>query len=110
MRARLKVWVEENEGLVLSDYRARMLELIDETGSLADAAARLGISYRRAWGKLKEIEANLGVKLVQSVVGGPGGGSTHLTPAAERLVAHYHRFRHALSDYAEREFTRDFEE
>src|SRR3990172_6880234 len=76
----------------------------------AEEATAMGLSYRRAWGKVREIEANLGVKLVQSVVGGPGGGSTHLTPAAERLVAHYHRFRHALSDYAEREFTRDFEE
>ena len=108
---RLKVWVESGNGkIVLSDYRVRLLEAVARTGSLADAATAMGLSYRRAWGKVREIEANLGVKLVQSVVGGPGGGSTHLTPAAERLVAHYHRFRHALSDYAEREFTRDFEE
>ena len=110
MRARLKVWVEENEGLVLSDYRARMLELIDETGSLADAAARLGISYRRAWGKLKEIEANLGVKLVESTAGGSGGGHTRLTGAGRDMVERYNRFRARLSALAEREFEECFGE
>jgi len=108
MRARLKVWVEENEGLVLSDYRARMLGLIDETGSLADAAARLGISYRRAWGKLKEIEANLGVKLVESTAGGSGGGHTCLTGAGRDMVERYNRFRARLSALAEREFEECF--
>ena len=111
LEPKLKVWVESAEGrIVLSDYRVRLLEAIGRTGSLAEAATSMGLSYRRAWGKVREIEANLGVKLVQSVVGGPGGGSTSLTPAAERLIAQYRRFRHALGDYAEREFARDIEE
>jgi molybdate transport system regulatory protein len=110
MEPRLKVWVEQGGQLVLSDYRVRLLEAIAATGSLADGAAEMGLSYRRAWGKVKELEANLGLKLVESTVGGPGGGATRLTPAAERLVAQYNRFRHALSEHAEREFERSFGE
>ncbi len=53
---------------------------VAETGSLAEAARRMGLSYRRAWGKISEIETNLGVRLVETEVGGAGGGSTHLTP------------------------------
>lgn len=109
LRPRLKVWLEAEDGkLALSDYRVRLLEAVAKSDSLAEAAAAMGLSYRRAWGKIREIEANLGVKLVQSVVGGPGGGSTRLTPEAERLLAHYHRFRAAVGDYAQQEFARDF--
>ncbi len=88
-----KLWVETDGQLVMSDYRVRLLELVGETGSLAEAASALGLSYRRAWGKVKEIETNLGRSLVHSEVGGAGGGRTALTPAAEELVAAYRRFQ-----------------
>ncbi len=111
MEPRLKVWVEAGDGrLVLSDYRVRLLELIAEKGSLADGAAEMGLSYRRAWGKLKEIEQNLGVRLVESVAGGAGGGHSRLTPEAKRLVASYNRFRHALAEHAAGDFAAAFRE
>ena len=110
LRPRLKVWLETDGGrIAFSDYRLRLLESVQETGSLAGAAARMELSYRRAWGKLRELEANLGVKLVQSVVGGAGGGSTSLTPEALDLVDRYRRFRAALEEFAERDFAREFE-
>jgi molybdate transport system regulatory protein len=89
----IKLWVEKDGLLVLSDYRARLLQHIAETGSLAEAAQRMELSYRRAWGKIREIEQNLGVRLVQSEVGGAGGGGSRLTRDGERLVALYKRFR-----------------
>jgi molybdate transport system regulatory protein len=104
MSSRLKVWVESDGGIVLSDYRVRLLEIVAETGSLADAAERLGLSYRRAWGKIREIEANLGFKLVESTVGGTGGGGTRLTSAGRDLVDRYTRFRSRLELIAEQEF------
>ncbi len=95
---RQKLWLERNEKLVMSDYRLRLLELIAESGSLAQAATMLGLSYRRAWGKVKELEANLGLSLVQSEVGGAGGGHTTLSPAAGELVAAYARFTKRMSE------------
>ena len=89
---RQKLWLERDGKLVMSDYRLRLLELIAESGSLAQAATALGLSYRRAWGKVKELEANLGLPLVQSEVGGAGGGHTVLSPQAVALVAAYARF------------------
>ena len=98
---RQKLWIETDGQLVMSDYRVRLLELVAETGSLAEAASALGLSYRRAWGKVKEIEANLGQPLVQSEVGGAGGGRTVLTPDAEALVAAYRRFQHRVEHEVE---------
>ena len=108
MEPRLKVWVEAGDRLVLSDYRVQLLEVIAARGSLAEGAVAMGLSYRRAWGKVREIEANLGRKLVESSAGGPGGGSSRLTAEGERLVACYNRFRHALTEYAAQEFERQF--
>lgn len=104
MEPRLKLWVEKEGRLVLSDYRVQLLRHIGETGSLMEAAQRMGLSYRRAWGKVREIEQNLGRKLVESEVGGAGGGGSRLTPEGERLVALYQRFRRAMESDLGREF------
>ena len=97
MEPHAKLWVEHEGKLVLSDYRVRLLQLIDETGSLADAAAAMELSYRRAWGKVREIEENLGLKLVESAAGGAGGGGSRLTPDGRRLVARFRRFQDAVA-------------
>lgn len=109
LEPRIKLWVEKNGRLALSDYRVQLLRHIDETGSLAEAAQRMSLSYRRAWGKVREMEANLGVRLVRSEVGGPGGGGSRLTPEGERLVALYARFRRAMESDLGKEFREVFD-
>jgi molybdate transport system regulatory protein len=109
MEPRIKLWVEKDGMLVLSDYRVQLLRHVGETGSLTEAAQRMGLSYRRAWGKIREIERNLGVKLVESEVGGAGGGSSHLTTEGERLVALYQRFRKAMESDLGKEFQEVFD-
>jgi molybdate transport system regulatory protein len=108
MEPHAKLWVEKDGKLVLSDYRVRLLSLIDETGSLAEAAGRMQLSYRRAWGKVREIESNLGVKLVESAAGGAGGGGSRLTEEGRRLIATYERFRSTVEQDLERAFLRAF--
>jgi molybdate transport system regulatory protein len=106
---RIKLWVEKDGQLVLSDYRVQLLRQIAETGSLAEAAQRMGLSYRRAWGKVREIERNMGVSLVQSEVGGAGGGGSRLTRQGERLVALYQRFQRKMETDLGREFREVFD-
>jgi molybdate transport system regulatory protein len=108
MEPRLKLWVEKDGVLVFSDYRGMLLDHIAKTGSIRGGAERMGLSYRRAWGKIKEIERNLGVRLVESEVGGPSGGQTRLTPDGEELLARYRDFRAAMEDHMKREFARAF--
>ena len=106
----MKVWLEQDGKLVMSDYRLRLLEIIAETGSLAKAASEMKLSYRRAWGKVKEMEENLGRPLVRSEVGGAGGGHTSLTPEGERLVGAYRRFRDRLGAEVDEAFRKEFRE
>lgn len=109
MRPRVKLWLEGANGrLLFSDYRARLLRLVCETGSLAQAAATMHLSYRRAWGKIREIEQNLGRQIVQSEVGGAGGGKTHLTDEGMRLLVAYERFAHEVGSAVEQIFAGSF--
>ncbi len=108
LEPRIKLWVEKDGRLVLSDYRVQLLRHIGETGSLAEAAQRMGLSYRRAWGKVREIERNLGATLVRSEAGGAGGGGSSLTPDGERLVALYERFQRRMETDLGREFKEVF--
>ena len=110
MEPRTKLWVEHDGALVLSEYRIRLLRHIDETGSFAAAAKIMGLSYRRAWGKVREIEAGLGMRLVESDVGGTHGGQSRLTDEARRFVERFERYRAAMERHAAEEFTRAFAE
>ena len=108
MEPRVKLWLERDGRIVMSDYRLRLLSLVAETGSLAEAAQRMGLSYRRAWGKIKELERNLGLPLVQSAVGGPGGGHTQITPEGRDLLHRYADFQRRVEDAVQRAYAAAF--
>jgi molybdate transport system regulatory protein len=108
MQPELKVRVLEDQRAVYGDHEMRLLEAIALQGTLSDGATALGLSYRSAWGKIKAMEAALGTRLVESTVGGNGGGSSRLTETAQRLLGQYVRFRTALGEYAQQEFERCF--
>lgn len=93
MEPHIKLWLEHEGRIVMSDYRLRLLALVAESGSLAEAAQRMGLSYRRAWGKIKELERNLSLSLVQSAAGGAGGGHTYITDEGRDLLRRYALFQ-----------------
>lgn len=108
MKPKLRVWVTFGDELKFGDGRARLLALIDEHGSLRQAAGKFEMSYRHAWGYLRELERAAGFKFVErSPEGGPRGGM-RLTTAGRQFVARYRRFRAALDTTMRREFERAF--
>jgi molybdate transport system regulatory protein len=108
MQPELKVRVFDSERAVFGDNEMRLLEEIERGGTLSDGAGALGLSYRAAWGKIKAMEAAMGTRLVETTVGGSGGGSSRLTATARRLLTRYVRFRTALGEYAAQEFEKCF--
>ena len=108
MQPRVNLWIEKDGEVVLSEWRVALLEAVAETGSITSAAERMNIGYRQAWAKLHECEARLGLALVETTVGGSGGGGAQLTPAARDLVARYRRFSAGLTDLVQRRFEAEF--
>jgi molybdate transport system regulatory protein len=96
MKPKLKVWVTFGDDMKFGDGRARLLELIEEHGSLRRAAKEFEMSYRHAWGYLRELERAAGFPFV---VRGPGGGpqsGMRLTAAGKRFIQRYRKFREGL--------------
>jgi molybdate transport repressor ModE-like protein len=108
MKPKLRVWVTFGDDFKFGDGRARLLALIDRHGSLRQAAEEFEMSYRHAWGYLRELEEAAGFKFVQR---GPGGGprsGMRLTAAGRQFVERYQRFRAGLDTAMQREFERTF--
>lgn len=79
-----------------------LLERIRETGSIQAAAARMEMSYSKAWKILKRAEEEMGVNLITRVSGGKNGGSSTLTPDGEKAVNEFREMEGKLADYADK--------
>lgn len=96
---RSKLWLEVEGQIALSEWRVALLEAVEETGSLARAAQRIGVPYRTATYKLREIEEHLGVRLLATRSGGAAGGGSHLTPEAHDLIGRWRAFSAGLDEW-----------
>jgi tungstate transport system substrate-binding protein len=66
-----------------------ILEAVEQNGSLRQATAALGVSYRQAWGLLRRAEERLDEPLLSRRVGGAAGGGAELTDAARDLLGRW---------------------
>ncbi|MEW5724900.1 MAG: molybdopterin-guanine dinucleotide biosynthesis protein MobB [Thermodesulfobacteriota bacterium] len=90
MKVRSKVWLVDDSGeTVFGEGRRRILELIDELGSMQATAKALGMSYRGVWARIKATEERLQVKLVETSVGRGKNRGSRLTPEAKKFLADY---------------------
>ena len=77
-------------GVALGPGKADLLQAIDETASLTAAAARFGMSYKRSWTLVQEMNAAFAKPLVETEKGGSGGGGgAKLTRLGKRILKRY---------------------
>lgn len=88
---RLTIRIDFANGSSIGPGKIRLLELVEETGSIRKAAAKMRMSYRRAWVLLKGLEAMFGRPLVVVSTGGVRGGGSRLSVQGARLVSRYRR-------------------
>ena len=108
MKPKLRVWVVFGKQLKFGDGRARLLELIDERGSLRQASAELRMSYRNAWGYLRDLEKAAGFKFVERAPAGNPRSGMRLTARGSEFLARYGTFQRGLEKAAARHFERAF--
>lgn len=80
-------------GNVLNSEKIKLLKLIHSSGSLTSAANEMGVSYRKAWGTINDIEKLLEFKLVCKHRGGVNGGETTLTEDGLKLIEAHEELR-----------------
>ena len=87
IRVEYKVCVYSDEGnQILDDDIWLLLKKIELLGSIKATAEDSGISYRKVWGDLKEIERVLGFPLITKTRGGEHGGNSSLTDEGRKFI------------------------
>lgn len=107
MRAKVKAWVVFEGGTKFGEGRAELLRLVDRTGSLKRAVEELGMSYRAAWGYLRELERAAGFAFLEPAGPGPRSG-TRLTPAARAFLRAFDAFVRSAASHASTSFRSSF--
>jgi len=95
--ARLRIVLDAD--IAIGPGRADILQGIKDTGSIAAAGRRMGMSYKRAWSLVETTNRSFVTPLVQASKGGRQGGNTRLTKLGEEVLAAYRRME-ALTDSA----------
>lgn len=78
---------------VLTEEHFELLLNIGELGSLMASAEKMKISYRKAWGLVRQSEKTLGFQLIEKHRGGKDGGSSFLTREGSNLIEAYKELR-----------------
>jgi len=100
---RLKCWIEIDDEKFFGPGPAQLLELIDEEGSIAKAAKRMKMSYKKAWDIIDDLN-NRGQKpYVISRKGGDKGGGAEITENARALVLQYRKLMGKLNSIVEKD-------
>lgn len=80
---------------MLGPGKVMLLELIRDKGSISAAGREMGMSYKRAWLLVEEMNAAFRQPLVDSARGGAGGGGALVTEAGQAVIAAYRGFEAA---------------
>lgn len=95
---RVKLRFEFGKDLTLGPGKADLLEKIAALGSIAAAGRAMGMSYKRAWSLIEEMNAAFAEPVVTSVRGGAGHGGAALTTTGRQVLDGFRRLEARLDE------------
>ncbi len=104
MKIKSKIWIETDDGILISDGRVQLLKLIAETGSLNKAAKVMELSYQKAWKLVDASNKASKHPLIETQVGGTKGGGTVLTPYGQSLINAFEAINSSCWSFLDTEF------
>lgn len=96
---RLRIRILLAAGEPFGPGKAELLEAIRDTGSIAAAGRRMGMSYQRAWDLVTAMNGHFREPVVAPAKGGARGGGTALTALGTEVLAAYREIE-ALAESA----------
>jgi len=88
-RLRCRLRIVGSRDFAIGPGKVDLLEAIAEAGSISAAARTLGMSYRRAWLLVDEMNRAFKSSVVGTTTGGTQGGGAALTPLGREVVRRY---------------------
>jgi molybdate transport system regulatory protein len=107
MKPKVRSWIVFPGGTKFGEGRAELLRLVGERGSLKRAVAEMKMSYRAAWGYVRELEAAAGFPFLERTGPGPASG-TRLTAKGRAFLASFETFRAEMAGAADLSFRTAF--
>ena len=87
--AQFRLRIKYSEEIAIGPGKIAILEAIAETGSISAAGRKLGMSYRRAWLLVDQMNQYFKDPVVHAATGGSQGGGTALTPTGTEVIRLY---------------------
>lgn len=102
IHARFWLVAEQGQGY-LGIGRITLLEHIARFGSINQAAKQMGMSYKKAWKLIEDLNRLEEAPLVMSEKGGKSGGGTHLTPLGQVYVQQFREIEQRFQVFLQQE-------
>ncbi len=103
---KINIRFERKAGVIFGQGRYQLLTEIEKHGSLQQAAKKIGMSYRAAWGKIKNSEKILGEKLIEKETNKEG---YNLTALGKMLKEKFHQYTVETEAFAREKFNKEFD-
>jgi molybdate transport system regulatory protein len=97
------LWLEFDEDRFFGPGRAELLERIDQTGSINQAAKQMRMSYKKAWDMITMLNKQAKHPVVILQAGGEKGGGARITEEARELIAYHRLLRERFTAFLEKE-------
>lgn len=94
MEPMMRVYLLDEDGQkFFGEGPCRLLQAVEQTGSLRAAAGSMGMAYTKALNMIKRAERAVGCPLTTRSTGGKDGGGSQLTDAGKELLRKYEAYR-----------------
>jgi molybdate transport system regulatory protein len=101
---RSKVWFEAAGAHIFGSGLAGLLENVNRSGTLQDAAKASNMSYRYAWNLIRMAEHHFGKVLINRCAGGRHGGSSVLSPDGLHMLDVFKQLNEEVAVFTDKKF------
>lgn len=105
-RVRGSLWIEGDGTRFWGPGPVELLNHIDTTGSINQAAKAMGMSYKKAWEIVNRLNAMSKEPLVITATGGEKGGGSAISDTARAMVAYHQELRERFQQFLDAETKR----
>jgi molybdate transport system regulatory protein len=97
------LWMAKSGERFFGPGPVELMEKIDETGSINQAAKKMKMSYKKAWVIVNNLNTMMAHPLVITATGGEKGGGSSITDEARQMIAWHRQLRQRFHKFLEEE-------
>jgi molybdate transport system regulatory protein len=94
-----RVWIELGNKTVIGEGKATLLKKTAALGSLRKASGAMGMSYRKAWYSINQMNNSAGKPLIILQRGGKKGGIAQLTEFGVAILNGFEKSRNEFEQF-----------